>query len=63
MKKFVSLLLAGMMALSLVACGGSDSSSSAASVGSTPDASSAAAGGKVEALNIYGIYKSESTYF
>ena len=63
MKKFVSLLLAGMMALSLVACGGSDSSSSAAPVGSTPAASSAAAGGKVEALNIYGIYKSESTYF
>ena len=38
MKKFVSLLLAGMMALSLVACGGSDSSSSAAPVSSTPDA-------------------------
>ena len=61
MKKLAALVLAGIMALSLVACGGSDSSAPA-SGGSEP-ASASTAGGDVESLNIYGIYKSESTYF
>lgn len=63
MKKLFALVLAGALALSLVACGGGDSSSAPAA--STPAASTPAASTPAapKALNIYGIYKSESTYF
>ena len=47
MKKLAALILAGVMALSLVACGGSDSSAPA-SGGSEPASQSSAGGGAVK---------------
>ena len=76
MRNMTALLLAGMMAFSLTGCGGSGNSTATAAATEAQTTTSAAAEAvkedstaasgtdkKAEALNIYGIYKSESTYF
>lgn len=61
MKKLFALFLASMMALCLFACGSAQAPADASSVPTSSGETELEENGKT--LNIYGIYKSESTYF
>ncbi|MCI8454928.1 MAG: substrate-binding domain-containing protein [Lachnospiraceae bacterium] len=76
MRKMMALLLAGAMALSLTGCSGSGTNTTTAAAAEAQTTTAAAteatkeqttaapeADTKLEGLNIYGIYKSESAYF
>lgn len=63
MKKLVALLLALSMVVSLAACSDSAEGQSQLSQSTPPTQSENSTPEKVESLNIYGIYKSESVYF
>jgi len=59
-KKLLSLLFVGTMALSLVACGGADASSTTADAGSTADAADAAGDDAATAVSLDGSWPDET---